>query len=168
MKSRLPPRLRNNKALLSCAHIDAIQAISKSAIGSSKTVHRALYGAKEVLVKSVNPDGKSMRNCMKTMTTSHCLAFVGYRLLREMFLLSDLQNENVVEVIGKCVRGPPEESADSFTGKNLLLVTEYGDPVSITQLQELPLKQKLEVRPIDLLLITSYMYCVYSDECKHC
>jgi hypothetical protein len=98
MKSRLPPRLRNNKALLSCAHIDAIQAISKSAIGSSKTVHRALYGAKEVLVKSVNPDGKSMRNCMKTMTTSHCLAFVGYRLLREMFLLSDLQNENVVEV----------------------------------------------------------------------
>ena len=97
LKSRLPPRLRN-KPLLSCAHIDAIQAVSRTAIGSSKIVQRALYGAKEVLVKSLNPDGKSVRNCMGKMTVGQCLTFASYRLLREMSLLADLQNDNVVEV----------------------------------------------------------------------
>lgn len=97
VQNRLPSRLRN-KPLLSCPHIDAIQAVSKVAAGSSKIVQRGLYGAKEVLIKRINLDGESVRNCIGKMTVGQCVMFGRYRLLREICLLTDLQNANVVEV----------------------------------------------------------------------
>eukprot|EP00118_Oscarella_pearsei_P009369 m.53943 g.53943 ORF g.53943 m.53943 type:complete len:885 (+) comp34291_c0_seq2:525-3179(+) len=145
IKSKLPARLRSTP-LLGCGHIDAIQIMGKvesELANGDMLIHRGLYGAQEVIVKSVEPNSDFIRKCCRQMKRDVCVQLANYKLVREIVLLQDLQSDYVLKILGRCVRG--DFVSTDTARRGVALVTENAATLSLNMLQSLSWEDKLDV-----------------------
>lgn len=134
---------------MSCREIDHLIAINrqvgyhgKKYIDYMKT-HRD--SEVEMVVKSVGHDQEFRITCMKQdYNNDRCTLMANYKLLKELVLLTLLENPALVQLKGFCLRG---DTIDLRVNKRgVVLVTEAGIQFETGMIMYLPWATKLKVR----------------------
>lgn len=120
--------------LFGCLSLKELTDLEFVAAGWTKAVYKGIFRGQNVAVKTVNLNGKDMRECDASMSV--CYRRAAAKILKEIVLLTELAHDNVVTVIGSCV---PE------TVGPVAIVTELGEPLDTVRLLQLSWEDRLRL-----------------------
>ncbi|XP_064485768.1 extracellular tyrosine-protein kinase PKDCC-like [Ornithodoros turicata] len=127
------------------------------ASGWTKSTYMGTYnGSIDVAVKVVNDGGHHIRECMEKdpkETLQECHMGAGAKVLNEILYHSWLNHPNIAKMYGYCI---PKEYLLESSSKNLVVVTELGEPLDIIRLLQMSWEDRLRVG-LGLARLLSYM-----------
>lgn len=170
--TRLPARLLTNNVysegaakfretdeLLGCDSLSSLANIQFVATGWTKSAYRAvLKNGQSVAVKTVNAQGHDVAECLKQFKTEEtdralpeCYMLASAKILREIYLLSKLDHQNVIKMVGYCV--PHKKFSEKQN--TVAIITELGEPFDVIRLLQMSWEDRLRLT-LDLARLVQY------------
>ncbi|XP_077996169.1 extracellular tyrosine-protein kinase PKDCC-like [Glandiceps talaboti] len=137
-----------NDHIWGCKQLDTIQVLSNLGQGYSKLVQEGVYGRTHVAVKSVSTAVHDVQSCLNSGSykkTEDCYLLANYKLLKEALMLRELKHNNIIKLLGLCVRS--EKHSPYIHERGITSVVELGsqDAVQLHKLRKLPWQQRLKI-----------------------
>ncbi|XP_065350780.1 extracellular tyrosine-protein kinase PKDCC-like [Cloeon dipterum] len=110
--------------------------------GWTKTVYSGFYLGTPIAIKTVNPKGISLQECLDRgeKDKNVCYQRSASKIINETLLLRQLVHENIIKVLGSCIM-PAQSGSNSYVA----LVTELGEPLDAVRLLQLPWEDRLRL-----------------------
>lgn len=145
---------RRERVIVDCAEIQNITEKHYIASGWTKAVYRGFIGSKEVAMKTVDIGGQDVSNCVKWgQTLAECYYRAAQKIIKEIVLLQELENENLVKVLGYCV---PQEQYNGDDVTLVSLITELGETIDLIRLLPMSWEDRLRIS-YDLTKLIHFM-----------
>ncbi|XP_037082651.1 extracellular tyrosine-protein kinase PKDCC-like [Pollicipes pollicipes] len=128
------------RAVFTCADFPTLEVGRRLGFGWSKEVFAATYGGRTAAVKTVNVEGRDMRECRLTGANyTDCYGRTAEKMYREVRLLHQLRHPNIIQLYGFCMSlGRGESSV-------VAMVTELGEPLHQLALLQRSWEQRLRL-----------------------
>ncbi|XP_013062692.2 extracellular tyrosine-protein kinase PKDCC-like [Biomphalaria glabrata] len=140
--------------LLTCDDLEKIRNVTYLSRGWTKVVHKGVYKDRHVAIKTVDVNGHDVTSCL---TDGHgvaeCYAKAAKKIVKEILLLSSLQNENVVKVLGFCISPKLYEGHEI---SSVALITELGVPIDQIMLFQMSWENRLRIT-LDISRLVHYL-----------
>ncbi|CAB3365049.1 Hypothetical predicted protein [Cloeon dipterum] len=129
-------------AEMDCNSLHNVTDVKFLASGWTKAVFSGFYFGTPIAIKTVNPKGISLRECLDRggQDKSVCYQRSAAKIINETLLLRQLVHENIIKVLGSCIM-PPQSDANSYVA----LVTELGEPLDAVRLLQMPWEDRLRL-----------------------
>ncbi|XP_070574033.1 extracellular tyrosine-protein kinase PKDCC-like [Ptychodera flava] len=138
--------LQSGKELFGCSIIDRIAISRKLGTGTSKEVHLGEYKGQMVAIKRVTPNVEDVKACLrrkKFWKESDCYLYANYKIVKEILLSQQLHHQNILKLLGFCVRS--ENTASSLVGHGVISVTEVGKHIKMNEVKGWDWQKRLKL-----------------------
>uniref|UniRef100_A0A1B6BWV1 Protein kinase domain-containing protein n=1 Tax=Clastoptera arizonana TaxID=38151 RepID=A0A1B6BWV1_9HEMI len=125
--------------LINCSSLQEVTDLEFVAAGWTKAVYKGKFRGQPVAIKTVNLNGHEFGMCQQRQPEtpfSSCYRRAAAKILKELILLTELNHENIVKVLGSCV---PDAVGP------VVVVTELGEPLDTVQLLQLSWEHRLRL-----------------------
>ncbi|XP_054263418.1 extracellular tyrosine-protein kinase PKDCC-like [Macrosteles quadrilineatus] len=124
---------------INCSTLHEVRDLEFVAAGWTKAVYKGVFRGSPVAVKTVNLNGHDFRQCQESKpqaSLATCYRRTAAKLLKELILLTELQHQNVIKILGSCV---PDAVGP------VVIATELGEPLDTVHLLQLSWEHRLQL-----------------------
>ncbi|XP_046349197.1 extracellular tyrosine-protein kinase PKDCC-like [Haliotis rufescens] len=150
--------------IFNCSNIHEVKIKKKIGHGVSKQTFLGLYKGLHVAVKMVTRHLHDVRNCLDELKRQHqdtshrkatCYVHPTMKLMKEILLSEQIEHNNMVKLLGYCVRSEESDSTD-ISEHGVVGIYEFGHRFVVDSLQLLPWQDRLR-HATDMARLLQYL-----------